>query len=45
MYFLITTNSIENVVIERYSSIVSTNVVVGTNWFSNIAATFTDIVG
>jgi uncharacterized protein YbjQ (UPF0145 family) len=40
-----TTNSIENAVIERYLGLVSTNVVVGTNLFSDIAASFTDIFG
>jgi uncharacterized protein YbjQ (UPF0145 family) len=46
MDFLITTtNSIENVTIERYAGLVSTNVVVGTNMFSDIAASFTDVFG
>lgn len=40
-----TTNSIENAKIERYLGVVSTNVVLGTNVFSDFAASFTDFFG
>lgn len=40
-----TTNSIENSTIERYIDIISTNVVIGTNVFSDFAASFTDFFG
>lgn len=40
-----TTNSIENTEIEKYLELISTNVVVGTNMFSDIGASLTDIFG
>lgn len=40
-----TTNSIENGEIEKYFGVVSTNVVIGTNVFSDFAASFTDFFG
>lgn len=40
-----TTNSIEGSVIGKYLGIVSTNIVVGTNLFSDFAASFTDFFG
>lgn len=40
-----TTNSIENGEIERYFGVISTNVVIGTNVFSDFAASFTDFFG
>ena len=40
-----TTNSIENSVIERYIEIISTNVVIGTNFFSDFGASLTDLFG
>ena len=40
-----TTNSIENAEIEKYFGVVSTNVVLGTNVFSEFAASFTDFFG
>lgn len=40
-----TTNSVNNAEIERYIDLVSTNVVVGTNFFSDLGASFTDIFG
>jgi len=40
-----TTNSIEGAIIEKYIDIVSTNVVVGTNFFSDFGASLTDIFG
>jgi uncharacterized protein YbjQ (UPF0145 family) len=40
-----TTNTIEGATIEKYISLVSTNVVVGANIFSDIAASFTDFFG
>jgi len=40
-----TTNSIENTEIERYIDLISTNVVIGTNFFSDLGASFTDILG
>lgn len=40
-----TTNSIEKTTIERYIDIISTNVVIGTNVFSDFAASFTDFFG
>lgn len=40
-----TTDSIENAVIERYFELVSTNVVVGTNFFSDFGAGLTDFFG
>ena len=38
-----TTNSIENAIIESYLGIITTNIVVGTNLFSDLAAPLTDI--
>lgn len=40
-----TTNVIENATIEKYHGVVSANVVVGTNMFSDFAASFTDFFG
>lgn len=40
-----TTNSIENQEIERYVEIISTNVVIGTNFFSDFGASLTDLFG
>ena len=40
-----TTNSIENAVIEKYLDLISTNVVVGTNLFSDFGASLTDLFG
>lgn len=40
-----TTNSIENASIEKYIELVSVNVVVGTNFFSDFGASFTDLFG
>lgn len=40
-----TTNSIENAVIEKYMGVITTNLVVGTNVFSDFAASFTDFFG
>lgn len=40
-----TTNSIENHEIERYIEIISTNVVIGTNFFSDFGASLTDLFG
>lgn len=40
-----TTNSIENFEIERYIEIISTNVVIGTNFFSDFGASLTDLFG
>lgn len=40
-----TTNSIENGEIEKYFGVISTNVVIGTNVFSDLAASFTDFFG
>ena len=39
------TNNIENASIERYIEVISTNVVIGTNFFSDLGASFTDIFG
>ena len=39
------TNSIEGVEIEKYIDVISTNVVVGTNFFSDFGASFTDLFG
>lgn len=44
--FLITTTSnIENFEIERYLEIISTNVVIGTNFFSDFGASISDLFG
>lgn len=40
-----TTNTIENANIKEYMGIISTNVVLGTNFFSDFAASFTDFFG
>lgn len=40
-----TTNSFEGIEIKEYLDIVSTNVVVGTNYFSDLGASLTDIFG
>lgn len=39
------TNSIEGAIIEKYIDVISTNVVVGTNFFSDFGASITDIFG
>lgn len=40
-----TTNSIDGAIVEKYMDLVSTNVVVGTNYFSDTAASWTDLFG
>jgi uncharacterized protein YbjQ (UPF0145 family) len=40
-----TTNSIDGAIIEKYIDLVSTNVVVGTNFFSDFGASLTDLFG
>lgn len=40
-----TTSSLENISIEKYIGLVSTNVVVGTNFFSDLGASFSDLFG
>lgn len=40
-----TTNNIEGARIEEYVSLVSTNIVIGTNFFSDFVASFTDFFG
>ena len=40
-----TTNSIENAEIEKYIDLISTNVVIGTNLFSDFGASLTDLFG
>lgn len=40
-----TTNNIEGAEITQYIRLVSTNVVIGTNFFSDFAASFTDFFG
>ena len=40
-----TTNSIENTEIEKYIELISTNVVIGTNFFSDLGASLTDLFG
>lgn len=40
-----TTNSIENAEVEKYIDLISTNVVIGTNFFSDFGASFTDLFG
>lgn len=40
-----TTNQIENASIDKYLGIITTNIVVGTNLFSDFAASFTDFFG
>lgn len=43
--FITTTNSIENHKVEKYYGVVAANVVIGTNIFSDISASFTDFFG
>jgi len=43
--FITTTNSIEGATIEQYLGIVSTNKVIGTNFFSDLDASLTDLFG
>jgi len=40
-----TTNNVEHFEIERYVEIISTNVVIGTNFFSDFGASLTDLFG
>lgn len=40
-----TTNSIEGASVERYIELISVNVVIGTNFFSDLGASFTDLFG
>ena len=40
-----TTNSIENAEVEKYIDLISTNVVNGTNFFSDFGASYTDLFG
>lgn len=40
-----TTNSVENASIEKYIELISSNVVIGANFFSDFAASFTDFFG
>jgi uncharacterized protein YbjQ (UPF0145 family) len=40
-----TTNSIENAEVEKYIDLISTNVVIGTNVFSDFGASLTDLFG
>jgi len=40
-----TTNLVEGASIENYFELISTNVVVGTNFFSDLGASFTDFFG
>ncbi len=40
-----TTNNIDNAVITQYLGLVSSNIVVGTNFFSDFAASIKDIIG
>ena len=40
-----TTNNIDGAEITSYIRLVSTNVVIGTNFFSDFAASFTDFFG
>ncbi len=40
-----TTNAIENAEIEKYIDLISTNVVIGTNFFSDFGASLTDLFG
>ena len=40
-----TTNSIEGYTIRKYLGVVNANVVIGTNLFSDIAASLTDVFG
>ena len=40
-----TTNNIEGYTVKRYLGVVNANVVIGTNLFSDIAASLTDVFG
>lgn len=40
-----TTNTLENIEIERYIDVVTVNVVIGTHFFSDFGASFTDLFG
>jgi uncharacterized protein YbjQ (UPF0145 family) len=44
-FFVSTTNNVENGTIKKYLDVVSANVVVGTHFFSDFAASFTDVFG
>jgi len=44
-FLITTTNSIEHFEIECYVEIISTNVVIGTNFFSDFGASLTDLFG
>lgn len=44
-FIISTTNNIEGCPIKKYIDVINTNVVVGTNVFSDIAASFTDFFG
>jgi uncharacterized protein YbjQ (UPF0145 family) len=44
-FFVSTTNNIGNGTIKKYLDVVSANVVVGTHFFSDFAASFTDVFG
>lgn len=44
-FIITTTNSIEYAEVQQYFDIVSTNVVIGANIFSDLAASLTDIFG
>jgi uncharacterized protein YbjQ (UPF0145 family) len=44
-FFVSTTDNIENGAIEKYLDVVSSNVVIGTHFFSDFAASFTDVFG
>ena len=43
--FVSTTSSIANMTIEKHIDLVSANIVIGSNMFSDIAASFTDLFG
>lgn len=40
-----TTNNIENYSIKRYLGVVNANIVIGANFFSDFAASLTDVFG
>ena len=44
-FIITTTPTIEGLKIERYIEVVNTNIVIGTNFFSDFAASFTDVFG
>lgn len=44
-FIISTTNNIENGIIKQYIDVVCTNIVIGTNVFSDFAASFTDFFG